>query len=115
MSDVLTWILYPLAVLFLLWAFSINIRERWRNRKMIKRAKAAAEEKGEVPEDPRDLMEPPLGKPDPVVEDRFNYFAEQLENHVGKNLGSYRLSLLKELEWIKHEKKIRRALTRSLP
>jgi hypothetical protein len=68
-----------------------------------------------VEEDPRDLAEPAFGQPDPVVEDRFRYFAEQLENHVGKNLGSYKLSLLSELEWIEHEKRIRQALARSLP
>jgi hypothetical protein len=66
-------------------------------------------------EDPRDLMEPPCGGSDPVVEGRFRYFAEQLENHVGKNLGSYLLALERELEWIKHEKELRRALTRPLP
>ena len=69
----------------------------------------------EKQKDPRDLMEPPAGKSDPIIEDRFLYFAEQLENHVGRNLGSYRLSLLRELEWIEHEERIRQALARSLP
>ena len=69
----------------------------------------------EKQKDPRDLAEPAFGQPDPIVEDRFHYFSEQLENHVGKNLGSYRISLLRELEWIDHEKEIRQVLTRPLP
>ena len=66
-------------------------------------------------EDPRDLAEPAFGQPDPIVADRFRYFIEQLEDHVGKNLGSYKLSLLRELEWIDHENKIRQSLARPLP
>lgn len=77
--------------------------------------KFVGEGQSEQKEDPRDLAEPAFGQPDPVVEDRFRYFSEQLENHVGKNLGSYKLSLLRELEWIDHEKRIRRVLTKPLP
>lgn len=52
---------------------------------------------------------------DSKVEDRFNYFIEQLQEHVGKSLASYELALLDELEWIKHEKRIRKVLARPLP
>lgn len=63
--------------------------------------------------DPRDLMESNLGEPDSVVIDHINWAVEQLQEHMElPTLGAYERFLKRELEWIAHEKDIRRALAR---
>lgn len=63
--------------------------------------------------DPRDLMESNLGEPDSVVIDHINWAVEQLQEHMElPTLGAYERFLKRELEWITHEKDIRRALAR---
>ena len=80
------------------------------------RGHSQAEKSAEVIEDPRDFAEPGFGKPDFVVSDRIDRSIEQLQEHMEvPTLGAYELFLYDELEWIEHEKRIRRALASSLP
>ena len=67
-------------------------------------------------EDPRDLAEPPFGQPDPIVVNHIREAIERLEEHVEvPTLGAYERFLYAELEWIEHEKRVRRGLTSPLP
>ncbi|MCX6765092.1 MAG: hypothetical protein NT148_00955, partial [Candidatus Nealsonbacteria bacterium] len=52
---------------------------------------------------------------DPVVDDRIERAIEQLEEHIAPTFASYRGFLEEEMEWIKHETKIRKALEAPLP
>jgi hypothetical protein len=52
---------------------------------------------------------------DPVVDDRIERAIEQLEEHVAPTFASYRGFIEEEIEWIKHEIEIRKALETPLP
>jgi hypothetical protein len=63
--------------------------------------------------DLRDLGEPPFGKPDPVVAIQIQEVIEYLTNHMEvPTLGSFKLFLLDQLEWVEKERRFRQSLAR---
>lgn len=78
--------------------------------------KFVGEKQSDLKEDPRDLTEPPFGQPDPIVVRHIREAIECLQEHIEvPTLGTYQCFLHAELEWIEHEKRIRRGLTKPMP
>lgn len=66
--------------------------------------------------DPRDLMEGTSQRPDYILINHIEEAIERLQEHMDvPTLGAYERFLRAELEWIEHEKRIRRVLTKPLP